>query len=196
MHEALQRNLFLVIEHVGMFKSASNYDVYDPSSGEMILHCREPRLGWITKMLRFTDYKTLTPFEIYITSPDGEPVISVHRGVSLFLSKVDVHDDDGDRIGGFKQKLFSIGGAFHVLGENDEILCDLKGSFTGWEFRFLHDGIELAKVSKKWNGLGKEMFTSADNYMLEISEEVPMDNPIRMLILGSVMCIDMVLKEA
>ena len=54
---------------------------------------------------------------------------------------------------------------------------------------------ELAKVSKKWAGLGKELFTSADNYMLEISDEVPPDNPVRQLILGAVMCIDMVLKE-
>jgi uncharacterized protein YxjI len=54
---------------------------------------------------------------------------------------------------------------------------------------------ELAKVSKKWAGLGKELFTSADNYMLEISDQVPPDNPVRQLILGAVMCIDMVLKE-
>ena len=50
-------------------------------------------------------------------------------------------------------------------------------------------------VSKKWNGLGKELFTSADNYVLQISEDVPPDNPIRELIMAAVMCIDMVLKE-
>ena len=54
---------------------------------------------------------------------------------------------------------------------------------------------ELAHVSKKWAGLGKELFTSADNYMLEISSSVPADNPVRLLILAAVMCIDMVLKE-
>ena len=54
---------------------------------------------------------------------------------------------------------------------------------------------ELAHVTKKWSGLGKEMFTSADNYVLEISEEVPADNPVRGLIMAAVMCIDLVLKE-
>jgi hypothetical protein len=39
------------------------------------------------------------------------------------------------------------------------------------------------------------MFTSADNYVLEISETVPADNAARQLILAAVMCIDMVLKE-
>jgi hypothetical protein len=31
--------------------------------------------------------------------------------------------------------------------------------------------------------------------MLQISAQVPPDNPVRQLILGAVMCIDMVLKE-
>jgi hypothetical protein len=39
------------------------------------------------------------------------------------------------------------------------------------------------------------LFTSADNYILEIAEDLPGDHPIRLLILAAVMCIDMVLKE-
>ncbi|MBN1489547.1 MAG: RNAase, partial [Phycisphaerae bacterium] len=57
------------------------------------------------------------------------------------------------------------------------------------------DGFEFAHVTKKWSGLGKEFFTSADNYVLEISDAVEPDNTIRLLILAAVMCIDMVLKE-
>ena len=48
---------------------------------------------------------------------------------------------------------------------------------------------------KKVGGIGKELFTSADNYTLEISEAVPADHVARQLILAAVMCIDMVLKE-
>lgn len=54
---------------------------------------------------------------------------------------------------------------------------------------------ELASVSKKWAGLGKELFTSADNYVLRIADEVPKDSPLRLLLLAAVLCIDMVLKE-
>ena len=59
----------------------------------------------------------------------------------------------------------------------------------------MKDETELAHVAKQWAGLGKELFTSADNYMLEINQAVPKDNPVRMLIIGAVLCIDMVLKE-
>lgn len=50
-------------------------------------------------------------------------------------------------------------------------------------------------MTKKWAGLGKELFTSADNYVLQIADKVPADGPVRPLILAAVMCIDMVLKE-
>ncbi len=113
----------------------------------------------------------------------------------MFLSKVVVRDENDEKIGGFKQKLFSIGGAFKVLGPDDQPLCELKGKWTGWDFRFMAGDNQLAHVSKKWAGLGKELFTTADTYVLEISDEVPTDNPARQLILAAVMCIDMVLKE-
>jgi uncharacterized protein YxjI len=195
MQFVLNRNEFFVKEHVGMFKAANNYDVMD-ETGRAILHCREPNLGAITKLLRFTDYKRMTPFDVHITTPDGKPVVRVTRGVSLFLSKVEVFDDQNRYIGGFKQKFFSIGGAFTVLNANDEPVCDLKGKWTGWDFKFIAPGgTELAHVTKKWAGLGKELFTSADNYVLQIYDNVPKDSPIRQLIMGAVMCIDMVLKE-
>jgi uncharacterized protein YxjI len=195
MHPVLNRNLYLVKEHVGMFKAANNYDIYDPETGEEIIHCREDRLGIITKMLRFTDYKRNTPFHVDLTTPSGDPILSVARGISLFLSSVDVLDESDMRLGGFKQKFFSIGGAFRVLGANDQELCVLQGKWSGWEFYFKAGERELARVSKKWAGLGKEMFTSADNYVLQISDDVPPDNPVRQLIMAAVMCIDLVLKE-
>jgi uncharacterized protein YxjI len=200
MDPVFNRGTFFVKEHVGMFKAANNYDVHDPETNEIILECREEKLGFFTKLLRFTDYKRMTPFNVKIKSPDGRTLITVKRGVSIFLSKVEVFDESNQLIGGFKQKLFSIGGKFDVLSADDRPVCTLKGKWTSWDFRFLapdtgQGEAEYAHVSKKWAGLGKELFTSADNYMLEIYDSVPHDHPARQLIMAAVICIDMVLKE-
>lgn len=195
MHPVLNRNLFFVKEQVGMFKASNSYDVYDPQTNELILNCREERLGMLTKLFRFTDYKRLTPFEVFIRTPDGQLLTTVKRGFSMFVSKVDVLNEQNQRIGGFQQKFFSLFDKFTVVGADDQPLCVLKGKWTSWEFTFMAGETQLAKVSKKWAGLGKELFTSADNYMLEISSEVPPNHPVRQLILGAVMCIDLVLKE-
>lgn len=186
---------FLVKEHVGMFKAASNYDIYDLHGGEEVLECREEKLGFFTKLLRFTDYKRMTPFHMTIRDPEGNVIVEVKRGISIFLSNVKVFDGDGVYLGGFQQKLFSLGGAFSVLNDGGKIVCQLKGKWTGWDFRFMKDSLELAHVTKKWAGLGKELFTSADNYVLEIADGVPPDGVLKRLILAAVMCIDMVLKE-
>ena len=75
MSSVLNRNAFLVKEHVGLFKSANNFDIYDPHTNERILECREERLGFFTQLLRFSDYKRYTPFDIEVREPDG----TLHR---------------------------------------------------------------------------------------------------------------------
>lgn len=188
-------NTFLVKEHTGIFKAANNFDIYDPATGALVMTCREPKLGFFTKLLRFTEYKRMTPFDLEVRDASGALLVRVRRGVSVFISTVRVENGAGKPLGSFKQKFFSIGGAFDVLNPADQVVCSLKGKWTGWEFRFVQGERELAMVTKKWAGLGKELFTSADNYVLDISPRVAQNDPVRSLILASVLCIDMVLKE-
>lgn len=195
MNPILNNNLFFVKEHRGIFKAANNYDIINPNSQELMLLCREQNLGFFSKMLRFTDYKRMTPFDIEITTPTGESILRVKRGVSFFVSTVEVFNEKEQLIGKFKQQFFSLGGKFNVLDVDDRVVCTLKGKWTSWDFKFMQDNQELAHVSKKWAGIGRELFTSADNYMLKINDVVKENDPNRILILAAVMCIDMVLKE-
>ena len=195
MHALLKQNLFFIKEHTGIFKAANNFDILNPDTKELIMTCREDQLGGFTKLLRFTDYKRMTPFHVEIKSATGEKVLTVKRGVSIFLSTVEVLDENDNLVGRFKQKFFSIGGKFNVLDPNDNVICTLKGKVMGWDFKFMQGDSQIAQVSKKWAGIGKELFTTADNYMLSIDESVRKEDSVRILIVAAVMCIDMVLKE-
>ncbi len=195
MHVALKKNNFFVKELVGMFKAANSYDIYDPESNQKVIECREPNLGVFTKIFRFTDYKRMTPFEVFVKTPEGSNILSVKRGLSLFHSSVQVFDEADKLVGTFKQKMFSIGGKFDVLDTQDKVICTLVGKWTSWDFRFLQGETEMANVTKKWSGIGKELFTSADNYMLTINNSVSATDPARILIMAAVICIDMVMKE-
>lgn len=195
MNPVLSRSTFFVKEHTGIFKAANNFDILDPENQQIIMECREPKLGFFTKLLRFTDYKRMTPFDIRITDTNGRAVVSVRRGISLLRSSVTVYNENDVVIGMLQQRLLSFGGKFEVQDASGKPLCMLKGSWSSWDFKFEQDGRELASVSKKWAGLGKELFTTADNYVLIINDTVAADSTLRPLILASVMCIDMVLKE-
>jgi uncharacterized protein YxjI len=195
MNSILNQNLYFIKEHVGVFKAANNFDIFNPDSQQIIMNCREENLSFITKFFRFTDYKRMTPFDILVKTIEGKTVLTVKRGFSLFLSTVEVFDENENLVGRFKQRFFSIGGKFDIYDANESILCSLIGKWTSWDFKFVKDNVEFAHVSKKWAGIGKELFTSADNYMLNIDKDVPSNHPIRILILAAVLCIDMVIKE-
>ena len=197
MKKLLQKNTFLFKEHVGLLKASNNYDVYDPHTKEIILHCREKNLNPFYKIIRLLirELKSMTPFEIEISGLDGKKIIKLKKGLSLVLSKIEVFDENDKLIGHFKQKLFPVGNNFEMFDDKGNLVSKLKGSLIGWNFKFLKDENIIASVTKKWSGIGKEMFTSADNYILDIKDDVEKTSPLRLLIFGAVICIDMVLKE-
>tara|TARA_Y200000002_G_scaffold20917_1_gene16057 strand:+ start:42 stop:632 length:591 start_codon:yes stop_codon:yes gene_type:complete len=196
MDSILEKNLYLFKEHLGLLKAHNNYDIYDPKSKEMILHCRETNLNIFYKIVRifFRSYKRMTPFEIEVRGLSGKKILKVKKGLSLFLSKIQVFDENDNIVGIFKQR-FSFKSNFDMLDKREKLVCKLKGNFIGWNFKFLKGDTEVGLVTKKWAGIGKEMFTSADNYILEIKDKVEKDSPLRLLILAAVICIDMVIKE-
>jgi uncharacterized protein YxjI len=196
MQNLLQRNLFFVKQHIGLFKAACNFDIYDPSTQQMDLTCREENLGVFTKIFRFTNYKVMTPFNIEIKSASGDLIMTIQRGSTFFgFTPVYVYDGNGATIGKFKPR-FRVGGSkIEICDSQENVIAILKGNFIGWDFKFYKENIEIGHVNKKWAGIGKEMFTSADNYMLVIDETVSQNDPIRHLMLASVMCIDFLLKR-
>ena len=54
---------------------------------------------------------------------------------------------------------------------------------------------ELARVTKKWAGLGKELFTSADNYIVALSDSEVHSDRQAALLLAAGLAIDTVFKE-
>ena len=180
-----------------MLKASNSYDVYDPQTKEIILHCREKNLNPFYKIIRLLikELKSMTPFEIEISGLDGKKIIKVKKGLSLVLSKIYVFDENDKLIGFFKQKLFPVGNNFEMFDEKGNLVSKLNGSLIGWNFKFVKDENTIATVTKKWSGIGKELFTSADNYILDIKDDVEKTSPLRLLILGAVICIDMVVNE-
>lgn len=195
MHDIFKNNLFLIKEHVGVFKAANNFDIFNPETGKKVLECREPSLGFFTKLLRFTDYKRMTPFEIVLLTPEGKPLLIVKRGISIIHSKVGVYTPDYKLIGILNQKLLSIGGRFEFLSPSEKVLGVLQGNLISWKFKISKNDKEIAQITKKWAGLGKELFTSADNYMLEINKNLEADDVMRPLIFAAAMSVDMCFKE-
>ena len=189
----LDRTSYLVKERVGLLKLADTYDILDPITGQTIAIAREQPPVWVI-ILRFVLDKGHLPTVVNLYEAESQPpVLSIHRGFVLLRSKVRVVAR-GQSLGYFRSKLLSLRGGFHVFDHRDQQVAEIKGDWKGWNFRFLdRDGRELGLVTKKWAGFGKELFTSADNYIITITDASAVSSA---LLLAAGLAIDIVLKES
>lgn len=191
----LNRTTFFIREHVSMLKLHDTFDILDPETQEKIGEAKEEISGLI-KTLRLLINKAQLPTKVGVYEfAQGEQklLFSIKRGAVFFIPKVQILNANGELVGSFKSKLFSIGVSFHILDKEGTKVGEVKGDWKGWNFRLLNGEHELGVVTKKWAGFGKELFTSADNYMISLNST---PNPaISMLLLAAGLAIDIVYKE-
>lgn len=196
----LNLDKYLIKEHVGFLKLLGAYDIFDAESGRKVGTARETIPGWM-QALRLVVSKNLMPTTIEFVegageNPEGPPVLSIHRGVALWRPRVKIFSADGTVVGCFRAKVFTIGGGFDILAPDDRKIGEVKGDWKGWNFRILDENSnELGLVTKKWGGIGKEFFTSADNYILSLNDQWEPTPALRTLLLAAAIAIDTVFKE-
>jgi uncharacterized protein YxjI len=192
----LDRKTFLIKERVGFLRLVDTFDIYDPATGAQVGIAREV-IGPLLKVLRLVISKRLLPTLVEVRQDESGPaLLSMQRGANLLRARVTVRDGLGKELGYFRSKIFSLGGGFHVLDATDNPVAEIKGDWKGWNFRFLStDGIELGKVTKKWAGIGKELFTSADNYVIALDSSRALPPNAAALLLAAGLAIDTVYKE-
>lgn len=193
----LNQSVYFIREHVGFLKLSDAYDILDPATEQQIGLAREEISG-LMKALRLLVNKQLLPTCIRVYASSGEEVgdlqFAIKRGVSFLRPKVQVLDANGDSLGYFKAKAFSIGATFRVFTHDDEEVALVKGDWKGWNFRFLKGEHEIGTITKKWSGMGKELFTSADNYVISLNGEP--NETLNTLLLAAGLAVDCVFKES
>ena len=194
----LEHNTFVIKEKVKILSNVQSYDILD-AKGELLGTAKET-IGFATQMLRWFVSKQFLPTRLEVREkPDDSLVFSIRRGWYLFRSRVEVHDSQDQLVGYFKSKFFTISGGFHVYDKDDQHFAEVKGKLLGWNYRFLTpDGkVEMGQVSKKLGAMGilKEMFTSADTFGVEVSEDLEDQPMAKMLILAATLAIDLIYKS-
>ncbi|MEK7393536.1 MAG: phospholipid scramblase-related protein [Fibrobacterota bacterium] len=192
----LQLNRILVKERVGLFKLADCYDLFDPDSGRSVGVCQELP-PWYTHVLRLVVNKLMLPTVVEVL-PEGrtQPLFRIRRGFKLFRSVVQVEDGIGRPLGTLRSKLLSFRLEFAVLDSMGKEIAKVNGDWKGWNFQLVSPkGEVLGTITKKWAGIGKELFTSADNYMIELSEGKQDDTKSRSMLLAAALAIDICFKE-
>jgi Neuraminidase (sialidase) len=67
-------------------------------------------------------------------------------------------------------------------------------NWRAWNFAVTdHTGAEIARITKTWEGLAKTMFTTADNYVVQVHRPLP--DPLASLVVASTLTVDTALKQ-
>ncbi|HEX2934818.1 MAG TPA: phospholipid scramblase-related protein [Bacteroidales bacterium] len=187
---------YLIKEQVAFLKLVDRYDIFDPETGSLVAYAKE-NISGLQKALRLVVKKTFLPTTIEIKSANGDVLQYVMKKKAAFIrSKVVITDASGNEIGYFRSRVFTIGGRFDVFKMDDTKIAEVKGKWTGWDFKFLDlSGKELGSVSKQWSGIGRELFTNADNYMIALSPSLQGNAQMMALMLMAGLAIDVVYKE-
>lgn len=191
----LEADRFMVKEQVKFLKTKQTYDIFDFDTEDQ-LGVAEEEISGLIQTLRWFLSKSWLPTTVVVRDHEGAVVFKIHRGGFIFRARVEVLNADNELIGYFKSKLFSLSGGFWVYDAADKQFAEVKGKFFGFNYRVLTpEGEELGKVTKKWGGAIKELFTSADTYMVEVSEDLAEQPVAKMLVLAAALSIDIIFKS-
>jgi uncharacterized protein YxjI len=188
-----KNNDYFIDEKVQLLKFTNTYKVYD-SSGSQIGVIQESMPAGL-KLLSLLLSKAFMPFTLDIRDMEQNVLATIKRGWTFFISKISIRDGGGNEIARIKQQFKMFKPTFHITDLNDTPLATISGDWKAWNFTITEGGDrQIGTITKKWNGILKETFTTADKYIVSVNPD--MEGIKRIATVASAITIDMVLKES
>jgi uncharacterized protein YxjI len=124
----------------------------------------------------------------------GTPLLSLTRPAKVFKSRIIVQDPAGNEIGQIVQQNM-IGKIRFALEAGGQQIGSINGeNWRAWNFNIRdHTDTEVARITKTWEGFAKTMFTTADNYVVQIHRQL--SGPLQALVVAAAVSIDTALKQ-
>lgn len=192
--EFFESNEYFIDEKVQFLKFHNVYKVYD-AMGLQVGTVTQQVSGW-HKFLRLILKRAMLPFHLQVTDNNDRVLASIHRGWTFWMSKITINDANGQVVGYIKQKFRFLKPRFQIFDANQNQIAEINGDWKAWNFSITDDkGVQIGNINKKWSGIAKEFFTSADKYHVSIASEYAEDRN-KMNIVVTAITIDMVLKES
>jgi len=148
------------------------------------------------------------PFEMNILNNQMQEVLHLVRPLRCqaccfpcCLQELEVHSPPGTIIGTVEQEWSIFYPKFVIKDDRGQPILRISGPFCGCEccsdVDFILTSVateqEVGKISKQWSGLGKEVFTDADNF--GINFPLDLDVKVKATLLGATFLLDFMYFE-
>jgi uncharacterized protein YxjI len=186
--------VLVVNQKAKLIELNNQYSVFD-QHGRQIAAVNQVGQSAAKKALRLvSSFDQFMTHKLEVTDVQGRVLLRLTRGAKIVKSTVVVSDGDGNEIGRvvqdnvFGKIHFSLQAGGHTYGA-------IKAeNWRAWNFRIEdHTGVEVARITKTFEGVAKTLFTTADNYVVQIHGVIP--QPLNSLVVASALSVDTALKQ-
>jgi uncharacterized protein YxjI len=186
--------VLVVNQKAKLIEVSNEYSVFD-QSGRQIGSVVEVGQSALKKAVRFlSSYDQFMTHRLEVRDAYGQPVLHLTRPAKLIKSKVLVQYPDGTPLGEIVQQnaIGKIRFGFMVNGQ--QIGAIKAENWRAWNFAIVdHTETEIARITKTWEGFAKAIFTTADNYVLQIHQRLA--DPLLSMVVASALTVDTALKQ-
>jgi uncharacterized protein YxjI len=186
--------VLVVNQKVKIIEVNQEFAVFN-QAGQQIGAVRQVGQNAAKKILRFVaDVDQFLTHKFQVVDSNGQVLLALTRPAKLMKSRLIVEGGDGREIGQIvQQNVFGkIRFGFEVAGQ--PIGSVNAENWRAWNFSIQDaTGREVARVTKTWEGMAKTMFTTADNYVVTIHEQL--EQPLHSFVVAAALGIDTALKQ-
>jgi len=184
------RTRLFVKEQVALLKLRDTYDLLEAEGLSSVGQAKDEPEAW-AKWARLLVKKALLPTTLNVYAPNAPfPQLSIHKRPGFFRTRLEIRDAQGQLLAQVISKVFTLGGALIIQDGARQPIGELKGDWKGWDYKASLQGQDIGRVTKKWAGIAKELFTNADQYLVESHQPQHFK-----LLLGLALAVDLVYKE-
>jgi uncharacterized protein YxjI len=186
--------VLVVNQKAKLIEVNNEYAIFN-QHGQQIGAVRQVGQSTAKKILRaVSKYDQFMTHKLQIVDAQGNVLLALTRPAALMKSKVIVQDAMGNEIGQVAIQLRLGKARFNLESGGRQWGTIMTEDWKGWNYSIQdYNNAEVARITKTWEGFTKAMFTTADNYVVQIHR--PLDEPMRSLVIASALSIDLTLKQ-
>lgn len=110
-------------------------------------------------------------FDILFFDNNRQTLMKAHHPFRWFFHRLEITAPDGRLLGVIQLRFSIFTKSFDVYDGHHRLLFEVRSPvWRIWTFSFKRSGKEHARILKKWSGIGYEMFTDRDNFLVEFDD--------------------------
>ncbi|WP_040337416.1 phospholipid scramblase-related protein [Candidatus Blastococcus massiliensis] len=185
--------VLLVNQKTKLIELTNEYAVLD-GDGRQIGAVVQVGQSTMKKAVRlFSSFDQFLTHRLEVRDARG-PVLVLTRPAKLMKSRVVVERPDGTPLGEIVQANVFGKIRFDLVAGGQVVGAIQAENWRAWDFAITDaTGTEVARITKKWEGLARTMFTTADRYVVLVHFRLP--EPLASMVLASALTVDTALKQ-